>query len=392
MLAPGSSLQRIGCGGYGTIDERWRERHSPGKSGQEVAKGSASKLAFPVTLWLHRVSMPEPLQPVLDLRPLGLGELLDRTFTLYRNNFFLFCGIMAIPETVIILAGVVFGMVTRNTIRPFPIVPQNPPPDPMQAFSGMGATFGAAMLIDLVYGLIHVAAICATTFAVAAVYLGKSATIRGAYQKIRGRVGALLGLCALLFIIIFAVWLVILIAMIITAALAAALASVISPIFSGILIFLVVVGALALAVWILMRFSLSIPVLLLENRSAVDSMARSGSLTAGHRGRVFLGIVVISAIVVGITSAIVAPATIPFMLITIKGSFMPAWLVIAQALSSGIAGTLTGPLLSIALALIYYDVRIRKEAYDLEVMAASAPRAAEIASAPPATGPAPIAP
>jgi len=33
-----------------------------------------------------------------ELRPLTLGELLDRTFQLYRNYFWLFVGIMAIPS------------------------------------------------------------------------------------------------------------------------------------------------------------------------------------------------------------------------------------------------------------------------------------------------------
>lgn len=35
-----------------------------------------------------------------ELRPLSLGELLDRTFTLYRNNFWLFVGIMAVPAAL----------------------------------------------------------------------------------------------------------------------------------------------------------------------------------------------------------------------------------------------------------------------------------------------------
>ena len=34
----------------------------------------------------------------LDLRPLSVGEILDRTFTLYRGNFILFAGISAIPH------------------------------------------------------------------------------------------------------------------------------------------------------------------------------------------------------------------------------------------------------------------------------------------------------
>ena len=34
----------------------------------------------------------------LELRPLSVGEILDRTFTLYRGNFILFVGISAIPH------------------------------------------------------------------------------------------------------------------------------------------------------------------------------------------------------------------------------------------------------------------------------------------------------
>ncbi len=37
----------------------------------------------------------------LDLRPLSLGELLDRTFFLYRRHFLLFIGIAAVPYLVL---------------------------------------------------------------------------------------------------------------------------------------------------------------------------------------------------------------------------------------------------------------------------------------------------
>src|SRR5260370_21458674 len=38
----------------------------------------------------------------LDLRPLSIGELLDRTFSLYRRNFLLFIGISAIPQLLVL--------------------------------------------------------------------------------------------------------------------------------------------------------------------------------------------------------------------------------------------------------------------------------------------------
>ena len=40
-----------------------------------------------------------------DLRPLSLGEILDRTFTLYRGYFWLFIGISAIPRVLVLILG-----------------------------------------------------------------------------------------------------------------------------------------------------------------------------------------------------------------------------------------------------------------------------------------------
>ena len=42
----------------------------------------------------------------IDLRPLSLGELLDRTFSLYKKHFWLFVGIMAIPSAFMIPANI----------------------------------------------------------------------------------------------------------------------------------------------------------------------------------------------------------------------------------------------------------------------------------------------
>jgi hypothetical protein len=41
--------------------------------------------------------------PSIDLRPMSLGEVLDKTFTLYRENFLLFAGIAAIPLLLLLL-------------------------------------------------------------------------------------------------------------------------------------------------------------------------------------------------------------------------------------------------------------------------------------------------
>jgi hypothetical protein len=44
------------------------------------------------------------------------------------------------------------------------------------------------------------------------------------------------------------------------------------------------------------------------------------------------------------------------------------WIQIGQSVTAALAGIVAGPLFMITIALIYYDVRIRKEAFDLESM------------------------
>ena len=54
--------------------------------------------------WLAPAKLPEAQAaavsgppPMYDLRPLTTGEVLDRTFSVYRSRFWLFAGIAAIP-------------------------------------------------------------------------------------------------------------------------------------------------------------------------------------------------------------------------------------------------------------------------------------------------------
>ena len=54
----------------------------------------------------------------LDLRPLSLGELLDRTFFLYRRHFVLFAGSSAIPYSIFLvinLATVLLPLLARTS-------------------------------------------------------------------------------------------------------------------------------------------------------------------------------------------------------------------------------------------------------------------------------------
>jgi len=53
------------------------------------------------------------------LRPMTLGELLDRTFLLYREHFMLFVGLIALPHLALLavqLTGVVLGRQSTSSM------------------------------------------------------------------------------------------------------------------------------------------------------------------------------------------------------------------------------------------------------------------------------------
>src|SRR5580658_3795021 len=105
-----------------------------------------------------------------SLRPLTLGEILDRTAELYRNNFVLFAGIFAPYAGVALVLNLILiglGMLLKN---------QN-----ASSTTTLWITLGTGAVEVLALFLLAGAAVAAICRAVAWVHLGQPATIRGAY-------------------------------------------------------------------------------------------------------------------------------------------------------------------------------------------------------------------
>src|ERR1051326_3791450 len=121
------------------------------------------------------------------LRPLSTGELLDRTFSLYRSHFGLFVGIFALPYLVVLafqLVGLVF---------------QSPVPSVSATLLTMAWTFGA---LALTVGVSAVSQ-AATVVAVSNFLLDRPANISDSFSKVKGQV---LGVLGLSFVIVLSAW------------------------------------------------------------------------------------------------------------------------------------------------------------------------------------------
>lgn len=307
----------------------------------------------------------------IQLRPLSLGEILDRTAELYRNHFLLFAGISAI------FAGFMLLMQMLNlgalVLLGYP-----------KSATGLEWTTASASVVASL-GIVMIAglSIAANNRAVAWVYLGQSATIRGAATSILPRVGRYLWLMtitafrawapmAVLYVVFFAIVLSVFPKGFLTNPALAQAAGAQNPggmIAAG-LGMLILAPLMALAgiygVWMSLRYSLAMPACVVEGLAAGQSLKRSILLSEGSRGRIF----VLGLLVYAVRMLLGILLGFPFVAFAFKhpGQPIPITLLSVQQIVGFFINTFIGPIYSAGLTLFYYDQRVRKEGYDIEMM------------------------
>lgn len=249
------------------------------------------------------------------LRPLSVGEILDVSFSLYRTHF----------GPLVMVALICTGL-----------------PFLLSLFLESAGGMLANPLLTLVYYMILVVlsslATAATVHIVSESYLGRPLTAGEALSRSTPLLGRLI-LCSLLmaFVVGF-----------------------------GLLCFLV--PGIILACGLILAF----PALVLEpGLTATGALSRSWNLTRGSRGRMF-GLILTMGILFYVPFA--AIGAVAALLIPRSG-------VSAGALAGGIGLTtiaLIGvlqlflyPLFYCVITVAYYDLRVRKEGFDLEVLAST---------------------
>ena len=311
------------------------------------------------------------------LRPLTTAEVLDRTFSLYRQNWLLFIGISALPATVLtvgLLLAAVFGF-----LLPKSAMAELSPVAIALFFGGYGSILGIFYLVGYSFAL------AATVLAVSHLHLGHPITILDSYKRV-GRRG--FRVMAVLLAVFAAVCMTVILAYFVVFS---AGALIITPLgFQGpvvTMLFGVLLAALfaVCMVWaarVGCRYSLAVQPCMLENLKTRPSLRRSKFLAQGSLFRIFIVYLLMMIVGSAITFAFQAPGMIlsSFMnnvlgsVVQIAGSFM------------GVAFSF--PIGAIAMTLLYYDQRVRKEAFDLQVMMESLGQAAPgpLPAASPTTG------
>jgi hypothetical protein len=300
----------------------------------------------------------------LDLRPLTLGELLDRAFSLYRRHFWLFVGIMALPSLLALGFGVVMAVASPQPVTPESVAAGDA--DPAAIIGGVVWFIIAIIGMAAVYFIAYAVALGATTVAVSELYMGRPITIRGAYTPMRGKIGRLALLLILVTLRMFAAFFMVFIG----AAVSGVVGAVAAPILAPLFVLAAFLGAIAVWVWMMIRYAVAVPVVVLEDETASAAISRSIDLTHGNLLRVFA----LLAFTMVITYAVLAIFQGPFVFAGFMAgpeSSTAFWLNLAGTITGSIGGAFTGPLMIVAFAVLYYDLRVRKEGLDLQVMLAN---------------------
>jgi hypothetical protein len=287
----------------------------------------------------------------IDLRPMTLGEVLDRTFTLYKGNFWLFAGIVAIPYLIVVIFSLVYSSALGSAL-PTPGKTASP-----QAFVQFFATtLGGVVLFGLVYLFVFAAAQAATVVAVSDLYLGRPASLHESYRRVRGRILTVLLVMASIFLMALAI----------PMAPALLFAVVRVPILTGLALLVLPIVSVVL----LCRTAVAVPVAALEDKGVVDSISRSVRLTQGSAAQIFAVYVLVLFLSL-VTSLVFHFPFLMAMGSPLKPHALPFAMRILDGVASWVSGVIVAPIGTIAFSLIYYNLRIRKEAFDLEQLMAS---------------------
>ena len=251
------------------------------------------------------------------LRPLTTGQLLDKTFQIYRQNFGVFAGISALPHACTLLLqlcllGVVLG--------------------PGSSGHRVGATLFVSLLMLLVSSIMSSIALAATTFGVSDNYLEEPTTISSCFGRAKGK-------------ILRVIW--------VSFKFGMAL---------GIGFILLIIPGLYVAG----KYGLCTPAVVLEDIDSSKAFKRSAQLTQGSTGRILTiyFLVWVLILVIGVALQAVIAAAAPSLAKT-TGSTAAT---VIQYVLSALTNMLITPIQAIALTLAYYDQRVRKEAFDIESM------------------------
>ena len=291
---------------------------------------------------------------------MSTAQVLDRTFHIYRSHFFLLAGIGVLLPTLLLgvrLAFVPLGYPPRGVVRSNFL------------FWTVFFEFWATWI--LLYVIAHAVTGGATVYAVSRLHLGDHVTIAEAYRKTLPRFWTLLRIALNIYVRVLVSGLLTIAAVVLGAYGLDFLFRFLGVSSNNFQVWVgsisVILVALAGMFWMLYlyaKYCLAVPACIIEGLPGRPALRRSRFLAVKSIRRITLIYLLMAVLGLGLSAVLWLPSRY-YAAVFPHGLTMA---ILLRSIGSFIAGALTGPIATIAIALVYYDQRIRKEAFDLQFM------------------------
>ena len=308
-----------------------------------------------------------PPKPLLLLRKMEVSDVIDAAIRLYRRNFAQLLGIAAVVyvpvlglQALLLVQLMNLFMGTKGT---GPAGDQVPWAQLIPLGAGwLGVILASAVLLPLAEG--------ACCIAVSELYLGRTITVVEAYRRVLPSFWKLIGTYVLIGLINgFAV---------------------VAIIIGFIMLILPGLAATAGFIWVEVVLLFCWPVVVLEGPWGPQAMVRSYALVKDYFWRILGTWILLGAIIVLGQMMLLWPIQIAAMVLL--GDANPLMVQAVSQAAASVVAILMKPIVIIGTVLLYYDARIRREGFDLQVMAEALGRPEAALGLKPAAAPAPAAP
>ena len=297
------------------------------------------------------------MQEAPVLRPLSVGDIVDRVLRLYRANPVLFFAIAVLPALISEVLQRAFGLSQTFDLNDLSSAFDTSSGRVVVPRQLQQANAGAALAVGIVAIVISVVQAGALIDAIGHRYLGRPVSIRDAYVNAL-RAAPRLILCGVVVgVILVAAFL----------AVFAAAAALNTSAFVAVAVILGLIGIFFVLPYAFLSLAVVGPAIVLEGLGPIVGIRRSFQLMKKSRLRTF-GLYILIAIISSLLGLVFG--------VIFLASFVtePTLRTVLQTVANVAAAAVSGPLLYGALVILYYDLRVRKEAFDLQLAAEALPR------------------
>ena len=307
------------------------------------------------------------------LEPMSTGDLIDRAVRLYRRNFTPLVAIVAVPTVIGYIVSLTFWYGYTSLITGASGSGGVPVTGIwMLALGGLGYPVWMFVWLVTVSGLFRVVG--------DHLMLDEPITFRKCFAAAKRRLAAITLMGFLLMVVVFVAYIAVAIVLIILmmavfliigAIASSGLPQWIATVMLVITVIVAVAGTIFLILIVAARLIFLPLVVMIEGESAGNALGRAMRLGKGNWYRV----AGISAFTYFVSVSLLSALTLPVLaglylagVLTTEFFASPGWSIVYTSFSN-ISGLLCLPIWIVSFTLLYFDSRVRQEAYDVDLLA-----------------------